>query len=1138
MLNKELFSRTNNQRGEVAWMLTVISMLVIGVGLFIGFQASSSEEAAIRTAPQAQEKNIILATTPAKGTPQACWPVTDFTNTEKNDPYCHAHLHASYSDGNDNPSDVNPLLIFNNVNEPTSFQTRGSVCLNTNSFIGSGPTAFATINDIAANRGEFWLSTIAVPEFVDTDLNKQVIEVPKDGLGLLRSASAIYDDEVFNAEGSNRDPLRDAPLCNYTARRSTSGGDEARVDRENEDNLVVFNIKNVEIETVITALINKVEAWKNANPDEPLDPNLCSLYIHYRSDDNKSTRLKEFDVYNIGAIDAQEAFKDIETDITIEGETKQVKDWIAELCNPTVTTTPEPEPRVCTESCTSTAQCGTYIDPEGGVERNLVCGKRSGSLVQTCEENPGGCSCLPEKCLGPSGVCSDEALVCEPELPDNPTITPTLTPTPPNPGACYDTCSTDAQCGEFDDPVDDPDRGDVPMRCLVANRTITIPGPSGIVPSGIIESEGAGIEANPDAGSSAGSAGHAPCTGAEGEVCRCMPPSCTGRDCVDNSNPSDPTLACERPEDPPEEPISCEYNALAFVEECTDLDPLTGQCTQTGNGRLVAQPIQSDVLNTSDDLPFENPLSWRTWGAVNNLQAGNPARPEAQKPSGEGLFQFFTASDLKIGSVDVGSILSRFGNFKFRANETEEGIGGAGMAAIDVNSKQDVEAYTAEELLTRDDILIRATSDIVNPDTGLPYPVLSAEQYTNGTDDATVKLYYNTEDYRIVPNGKKLYSCTNSLVTDGPRQEGIGACNVPLYEANMDESQLDTIHGLTVQCGQNIVYGWTLHKCRNNFDYIFVVDTSTTMDFVDTNLAQKKIEAVKGQLNSMIDTISASGTDSRVSIIRFNDARDVYKGDGRDVYAGDRVIDDLLNQQNILLRPTSNFADAKVVADSLTLKEGTCIKCGLDLANLVANSRSEEEVNARPAIVVLLSDGLPNAYPGDNNPYGLTPPTGPTPWGIPGVIDAANKLRNTRNKNVADDVLIAAIGYGDESVKVDQGQDFRGLLEKIANPGFAYSTDPTVESPISSEDLFGRVNADLNSCAKAQLAFGEFTKSLDINGDGIVNTIDLFLVYDNYYAQGEDLAEDVKPDGRVDALDVSLIIQHLGTVVNTDTATE
>ncbi len=689
--------------------------------------------------------------------------------------------------------------------------------------------------------------------------------------------------------------------------------------------------------------------------------------------------------------------------------------------------------------------------------------------------------------------------------------------------------------------------------------------------------------------------GHDKCDPATGEECKCMPPSCTGRDC------STYKLACEKPDEPCPGGIcrACEYNAIVFVEECKNINPVTGECmTIGGSSRFDAYPVQQPELVKKD--PF-----WKMWAPQNNRQEVNPNRPADQKPAEPNRFTFIPATN---PAYDFKKeLMSLFPLFDWGRNNTE-GIAISPRQA----SRQEITVKKVEDLYTPNLPGIKIASDaelrkaFPNPADQNVY--IPNEQYNN-MEDATVQLFFNKDLYRIVPGGKKIYSCTNDYANDvldeinkngtatpekidkyTKMKSGTGACNMTAFDANPQAR--DKIEGLTVGCGQRIVYGWTLQKCTFDYDYIFVVDTSSTMVQVDPNVGKRKIDAAVEQLGAFIDNIQASGTDSRVALINFNTALQIYKGD-MNIGLSQDIRPEALSAdgKHMGLQTRGGFLPIKTSADEIKaqlprftrfsermeggsagglIERGTCIECGLDLAATLAHTRSPEEKRIRPAIVIFMTDGIPNSYPGEPTSPDLIklyPPqtrdgikvTNPVPYGWKGVYDAADNLRrdgsttkdqgNNTPLRIAgqdldpfDTVKLITVGYGDSNFTEGDGQQFEKMLKgvasdktKEANARWAYSSDIHENAPLKITDIFADIQKEVNSCSSMQLAYDISQRARDINKDGIVNTIDLFMIYENYQKSGEDLPYDIDRNGTVNSLDISLVLNSLGTVITSET---
>ncbi len=686
--------------------------------------------------------------------------------------------------------------------------------------------------------------------------------------------------------------------------------------------------------------------------------------------------------------------------------------------------------------------------------------------------------------------------------------------------------------------------------------------------------------------------GHAPCDPSTGEECKCMPPSCTGRDC------STKKLACEKPDEPCKGGIcrSCTYDAITFVEECTKINPITGNCENIpGSSRLEATPIVQAELDKND--PF-----WKMWAPMNNKQATNDKRPLSQKPADADKFAYE-----KVGPIrDITPLINLFTEFDWGRNKTA----GISMSPAQ-NSKQDVIVKKLQELLSPSlGIKMPSVKELQNAREDVRAIAIPNEQYSN-MENATVKLFYNQELYRIVPNGRNIYSCINTNaaeIVDEMRKEGAseaeidkvakmqtgtGACDMTEFNAN---TKREEIAGLTVGCGQRIAYGWTLQKCTFDYDYIFVVDTSSSMVQLDKNVGARKIDAVVAELGRFVDNIASNGTDSRVAIINFNNAAHIYDDYKKGTFKPEALSADGthmgLQTKGLLSMKDPNslqmvkdllprfkkysprIKDQENAPDGL-MERGTCIECGLDLANHVARNRTEEEMRARPAIVIFMTDGIPNSYSGlptDPDLIRTYPkelwregPDGPivdntVPLGWQKIYTSADELRNDGittkdlggeansqripgpDENPFDTVRLITIGYGDAGLNTKDGteQRFERMINAVASDRgdgkrWSFSTDPVKESALNIDEVFAQIQKEVNTCSMMQLAFDVSQRARDINKDGIINTVDLFMIYENYLKTGNDLPYDIDGNSIVNALDVSLVLNSLGTVITDDT---
>ncbi|OGK59192.1 hypothetical protein A3I56_00165 [Candidatus Roizmanbacteria bacterium RIFCSPLOWO2_02_FULL_43_10] len=572
--------------------------------------------------------------------------------------------------------------------------------------------------------------------------------------------------------------------------------------------------------------------------------------------------------------------------------------------------------------------------------------------------------------------------------------------------------------------------------------------------------------------------------------------------------------------------LTCTYNATAFVEECRDVDRATGKCKDvSGASRYLALPFKDTVLNPNPGVSDNT----NKWGIANEAQRGNRDRWSTLLPAS--LMKMFSASEFsKLAAVHS--------KFDFSTNVNKQTGTYTGLSGFSESSTQQVASKTGDpaELLTRRDFKINVPSQ------------LEKEQYTNfSTTDAY--LYFDQKKYAVLPEGSKIYTCTNDIAAsidkNDPRAKGIGACDMDEYGFFGGGASDPLIPGLVVGCGQNIVYGWTLHQCKFDFDYVFVLDTSSTMgNTVDNNFPDKrtKLAAAKEAINTFLQQIKTSSPGSRVGLVTFNTGWQYYSQSS----AGTWLFDERkgLGIKKDFVSVDTFLRDVNIAA--LPYQAGTCIECGLADAKMLLDKRADK---TRKSVTILLTDGQPNSY---NDKPGFEV----LPLGFSKIFETGDKLRadgkqtivtnpesqrnSLGNNNVADDTLLVSIGYGDTSVNVGDGQNFRvlyGLASDRKENGkrWAYSTDPKVlgktGTPYDISTVFNLVQKDVNTCAEVNLSYEKLQKAKDVNNDGIVNTLDLFLVFDNYYAKGDNLKEDINGDGIVNVNDITLVIESLGSVV-------
>ncbi len=507
---------------------------------------------------------------------------------------------------------------------------------------------------------------------------------------------------------------------------------------------------------------------------------------------------------------------------------------------------------------------------------------------------------------------------------------------------------------------------------------------------------------------------------------------------------------------------ACDFNALVYVQECTQFNAL-GQCIRDTKGNFMSRALSAQELTQ--------------FGTINNKQIAG------------GRYGDGPASRFNLYSGDVSEASRIVNTFPYFAG----GILGPQLAYLRVDSSQSIPAGVNP---TREGNGMFIPPTFTHPN----------ERYAN-KEEASIKLTLKRPDYRIVPDGNEIKYCRNNIIGNT-----IGACDMVAFQAGRVNNSVDltkrdprdTVSGLTVGCGQNIVYGWTVQKCNANFDYVFVMDTSTSMLRTrDTSTGKLKKDAALTELQDFLTNIKNSGGDHRASLIQFS-AR-----------SNTRIVTPLTNNIDTVKNAATN---------ELTYQEGTCIECGIrETMNLLTNFRTDK---SRNVIVVFLTDGLPNSDPGN-----------PRSGGYEGEIATeGTKLKtfNTASTGIVPPTVIG-IGYGDPNFATnpEPGELISAELLRViklftTDDSWAFSTAANV----SITEIFARVQQSLNSCVQTEAQYLAFQQSKDINGDGIINTVDLFALYDEYFQQGEGLKGDLNGDKVVNSLDVSLMIGDLGTVVN------
>jgi hypothetical protein len=538
-------------------------------------------------------------------------------------------------------------------------------------------------------------------------------------------------------------------------------------------------------------------------------------------------------------------------------------------------------------------------------------------------------------------------------------------------------------------------------------------------------------------------------------------PSCGGPTCPPTATPSTPLSGTPSVTPTPITATSCSFSALVYVQECTQFNA-QGQCVRDARGNFMARALSTAELTN--------------FGTINNKQLAGGRY--GQGPASR--FNLFTGNPIEAADI--------IKNYPYYGG----GILGSQLSYFRADLTQPVPAGVNP---------VASGNGMFIPPT-FTYP---NERYAN-MEDASIRLTLKRPDYRIVPEGNEIKFCKNNI-----KGNTVGACNLPAFQANRIDNSVDltkrdprdTVTGLTVGCGQNIVYGWTVQKCNADFDYIFVMDTSTSMIKTRDRGGELKKDAAMKELQDFLTNIKNSGGDHRAALIQFSSRRNT------------RIVTPLTNNIDTVKNDATN---------SLTYEEGTCIECGLrETMNLLTNFRTDK---SRRVVVVFLSDGLPNSDPGN-------PRAGGYEAEIKTEADKLKAMNTAATGNVPPTVI--GIGYGDPNAannpvpgELVNAELLRVIKVVASDDTWAFSTAANV----SISEIFGRVQQSLNSCAQTEALHTAFMRAKDMNDDGIINTVDLFNLYDAYFQQGTELPGDLNDDGVINSLDVSLMIGDLGTVVS------
>ncbi len=998
-----------NQRGEVASLLTIVSMVVLSIGLLVGYQVNRNT-ATINPAPQAAEP-APSAPIPADGVDrhdEVCFPGGD-KDQQVRDKYCRTRMYpAAISKNTIEKADArakqvfskifqgteqskqNPFINFVTDKDQRTMHIYGGLCLNRSSLSGT---------KLSTEDVEVYVSLFGVRKYFDE--KGAVGIVSNDKNAALRYKLAAAEDKIGS---TNTDELFVATarddVCTFTNTKIDP------TDYTKTENPLLFDIQLAKA-SIDRAIAN---SDKDKSIQQKFDKEACEVYIHLRDNISAGNSLtptpgtaranKPKDTYNIYKVDLRDILGDNAKDICLPTTTPTPPTSTPtgpQDGTPTPTTpdggTPSPTPTrgpsatpsptpvgsiaQCFESCVPSTVCG--LDPV--TKKRMQCYNSAllgnppvlptgtnestdgaGNKLPFCENGDAECLCLPTRCQSDPSSCTTQPDAC-PNIgiptPTGPTATPT---------------------------------------------TVT---PTGVTPTGVT-----------------------------------------------------PTTTTPFPQ-------ACTFDALAYVQECTDFDT-NGQCKRGANGKFVARAIDVSKLAP-------------VWGASNNKQiAGGrygAAPATLMKYESASFVGIFDA--LKERFPYYGAL--QFSDLSYLDYQASVPLP-VGKSPLEKGSASDL----APEGRTKNPILIAPVHQYPN------------EQYFN-FENAQVRLYadFANKGYRVVPDGNEIAFCKNNIVGNT-----IGACDMVAFQANRiseaapapDRDPRDSIHGLTVGCGQNIVYGWTLQKCNNEpSDYVFVIDTSSSMTTGKDISGDLKIDAAKKSIKSFLSSIKTYSKDSRAALVQFSST------------ANSGTVEEL----------TGNIDQVSLAVDSkLKFESGTCIEDGLRQTI----SLLKRNLSNRKTYVVFLTDGMPNCPEGNPSPDSER---------IIGTLGA--ELKTFSN------VKVFGIGVGDPTkTGVEADAEILRVIQKFTStPELAFSTS----SKVSIEDIYNNIQVDLNSCARTDALYANYVSSQDINGDGVINTIDLFLIYDNYFARGEDVPEDLNGDKIVNSLDVSIIVNNIGKTVEQENNT-
>ena len=1005
-----------SRKGEVASLLAIVSMVMVGLGLFVGTQLAR-QTSPIQKDPFAQsipqEPPAVPTYFPTNLHNDICFPGGSI-ESPITDPYCRSRIFPpSFADVDLGDVGSNSFELMKKAyNKPNihiervgnTFEIFGSFCVER-----SGGTTGRNFK--LGPEAALYLSLNAAEKTVDENGNISASSRSRGGIigGQTPIASAnLYDPSKPSSGLIVADPNED--ICTFEPNTPSTTPAVPLPDKSRYDsyrNPILFKIN---LSKQNSPLQQRIEELKRlAAEGKPIDKSKCSVYVHFE-------HLGKQDTYNLVGIPLE---------LLVDEETAKT---IKELCEPQVT------------------------PPE--------------------------------------------------ETPSPPTSTPSNTPPVPSPtvAVCYQNCSADESkviCGN--DPTSEPP---VKMKCYQVSGGFSNPR----FPTGMTDSTSDESDYSREA--RLGLKVDGPCE-TNSVLCRCLPARCEdpAKDC--SSQP----LACtiptitevQRPSDTPiptpsETPIpqACTFKSLAFINECTSY---IFETDDKGNDRLVCTKI-SPFDTTSVKNSYQR-NGKHLFGASNNLQLANVGKGRGQET--------VPVDRLRIKGVYEDPIYSTFRNYldSDRYSITR----GPAAGGVVTGRLWNITPFNIPAGMKLDDRSIK-----INPD---PRSNFQAEIYSNG-DLASVRLDINSEEYKVVPNGAWYQSMEYGIPANkAPMQSRYSSCvnkNYGTYQcatpADSAES-LQEISGLPVQCGEDIEYGWTIMKCRQDVDYVFVVDVSTSMNLPEVNYSGTKLDVIKEQILKYIGNIKDNN--SRISVITF----------GRSV-AGKL---DFTNN----LQQAQSYVQSIPATPGGVNREGTCIDCGANEALRLVNARSDV---SRNPVVIFMTDGIPTWRMGDNqsgtagfcqSDYSLC---------LPAIQAQVNNLRAVAG------LTLASVGYGKIPAN-DQEVNFNlqllKVIDMLGQEGWKFSTNSQGATDLYKGkiafapvgEIYTRISERLNSCKRADLASAKALKSKDINGDGIINSIEYFLIIDSYFKEGNNLKEDINGDKVVNAMDLSEILRDFGTVIPT-----